>query len=191
MGSLNPAGPVTTPGAMSGAMPGPLSMPPPNPAGAPGAGNAAAAGAQLLHELAPAHAPPPPGFWPPAPGWWLLLVLLLTAAGLLLRWWRDPHRRLRVAALAELKQLEQGSAADPAFASALQNLLRRYALARHGAAVAPLSGERWLAFLGEHGAPALAGEAGEALLRASWGVNAALDRASLLTGARAFLRARR
>ena len=60
----------------------------------------------LLAQLAPAHAPPPAGWWPPAPGWWLLLVVVLGLLAALLAWWRHPSRRLRRAALAELRAID-------------------------------------------------------------------------------------
>ena len=146
----------------------------------------------LLAQLAPAHAPPAPGWWPPAPGWWLLAVLLLAAVAALLLWLRRPARRLRRAALQELKQLEQAGGDDAALARGLEHLLRRYAVARFGREpVARLSGERWIDFVAAHGGSALAGEPGRELLRAAYGGAAGPGRALWLSGARGFLRARR
>lgn len=144
--------------------------------------------ADWLSQLAPAHAPPPPGWWPPAPGWWgaALLLLLLTAA-LAYAWRRRPPPRPRRLALRELLRLE--SVADDAeLARALQDLLRRYAVAAYGrATVAGLDGAAWLAFLVEHGGTELAGEPGQALLRAAYGSPAGADRERWLKGARGFL----
>jgi hypothetical protein len=148
---------------------------------------------ELLKQLAPAHAPPPLGWWPLAPGWWGLPVLLLVVVAALVVWLRlrRPQRRLRLAALRELKQLER-NADDAALAHGLQHLLRRYAVARYGhAPVAQLSGESWIAFLAAHGGVGLAGEPGRALLRAAYGGAAPeQDRAVWLSAGRGFLRGR-
>jgi hypothetical protein len=146
--------------------------------------------ADLLRQLAPAHALPPPGWWPPAPGWWLLLTLVLLGALALGLWLRRPRRRLRRLALRELQQLERAGPDDAALAGSLQNLLRRYAVVRFGAEpVARLSGERWIAFLAENGGTALAGEPGSDLLRAAYGGIGGASRALWLSAARNFLRA--
>lgn len=145
-----------------------------------------------LAQLAPPHAPPPPGWWPPAPGWWgLALLLVLIAAGLTYAY-RRPAARLRRAALRELKALERGQNDDIRLASELEQLMRRYAVAAHGReTVARLSGAAWLAFVAAHGGQALAGEAGQSLLRAAYGSPAGIDRARWFEGARGFLGARR
>jgi len=147
----------------------------------------------LLAQLAPAHAPAAPGLWPPAPGWWGLAVLLLAAMVALVFWLRHPVRRLRLAALRELGQLEQGGADDAALARGLEHLLRRYAVARFGREpVARLSGEPWIDFVAAHGGAALSGEPGRDLLRAAYGGQSrASSRAVWLSGARGFLRGRR
>jgi len=128
-----------------------------------------------LSQLAPAHAPPAPGFWPPAPGWWALALVALALAGW---YWRAPARRLRRRALRELRALraartpapESASFDDAALARALESLLRRYALALFGSPrVARLCGEAWLQFGGRHGGAALAGGAGQSMLRAAFG----------------------
>ncbi|MDE2305433.1 MAG: DUF4381 family protein, partial [Gammaproteobacteria bacterium] len=99
-----------------------------------------------LDGLAPAHAPPPPSWWPPAPGWWVLLALATAAIAAALVWWRHPRLRLRRAALAELRRIRGRDDGDAvAVARALQNLLRRYALAVYGTErVARLHGDAWL-----------------------------------------------
>ncbi len=145
-----------------------------------------------LKQLAPPHAPPPPGWWPPAPGWWLLLMLFAACVVALAYWRKHKPQRLRRVALRELRQLETRRCDDIEFASALQNLLRRYAVAVHGReAVAELSGERWLAFIVAHGGTALSGEAGTSLLHAAYGSRRLNDRAAWLEGARGFLRGKR
>jgi hypothetical protein len=123
-----------------------------------------------LAQLAPERAPAVPPWWPPAPGWWLLAALVLAAIVAAFLWWRWPPRRLRRVALRELQRIRTREADPAATARALQNLLRRYALAVFGAdAVARLSGEEWLRFVAAHGATGLAGPLGEALLAASFG----------------------
>jgi Domain of unknown function (DUF4381) len=120
--------------------------------------------------LAPERAPAAPGWWPPAPGWWLLSVILIALAATAVAWWRNPRRRLRRAALRELRQIRAAVADPTRTAQAIQNLLRRYALARFGReGVADLTGARWLGFLAERGAERLSGPAGETLLSAAYG----------------------
>jgi hypothetical protein len=147
-----------------------------------------------LDQLAPEHAPPPPGWWPPAPGWWLLAFLALALIVAAILFWRQPRRRLRRATLRELNRIrarpEEESAA---VAPAIQNLLRRYALAAFGPErVARLQGAAWLTFLNEHSEDAFAGPRGEALLAASYGAaprgDAAANRAAWLAAAEQFVR---
>jgi hypothetical protein len=110
-----------------------------------------------LAQLQDYHLPDPVGWWPPAPGWWLLTLVgalsLLWATRLLLHRWRRGAARRR--ALRELRDLSQTHAANPdrgALLQRLSQLLRRFALARFPRdQVAGLSGERWLAFLEDHG----------------------------------------
>ena len=144
-----------------------------------------------LTQLATAHAPPPPGWWPLAPGWWGLLILLLVVAAVLVYWQRRPHVRLRRIALRELKNLRTGSIDDTTLAQALEQLLRRYAVARFGRdTVASLSGERWIAFVVEHGGAAWSGDSGTGLLRIAYGSTATADRTAWMTGAEAFIKGR-
>lgn len=145
--------------------------------------------ANLLKQLAPAHAPAPPGWWPPAPGWWVLLLLILLAVAALIVWLRRPRRRMRLLALQELQQLERANIDDAALAGRLQNLLRRYAIVRFGPEpVAQLSGERWIVFLADNGGTALAGETGSDLLRAAYGGAGDTRRAQWLSATRQFLK---
>lgn len=144
-----------------------------------------------LAQLAPPHAPPPPGWWPLAPGWWGMLALLAVAVAMFIYWQRRPATRLRRLALRELKDLQATVGDDNALARELENLLRRYAIARFGRdLVASLSGERWIAFVVEHGGAAWSGGSGAGLLRAAYGGTATADRAAWLAGAHAFIRGR-
>ncbi|MBI1395738.1 MAG: DUF4381 family protein [Betaproteobacteria bacterium] len=141
-----------------------------------------------LAQLAPAHAPPPPGWWPPAPGWWGLLALVVLLVTALAWWLRHPRRRLRRAAIRELRQLERGGVDDAALARGVEYLLRRYAVSRYGReTVAALTGEDWLAFVIAHGGHAWAGDPGRNLLRAAYGARSVADRQSWVRGARGFL----
>jgi hypothetical protein len=142
-----------------------------------------------LAQLAPDRAPPMPGWWPLAPGWWLLALLIVSVVVGLLVWWLRPHRRLRRMALGELKRIAAEGADLMTTASAIENLMRRFALARFGRArVARLSGEEWLAFVVAEGGTALAGATGKSLLAAAYGSPAQADAGLWLSGARAFFR---
>lgn len=144
-----------------------------------------------LTQLAPPHAPPPPGWWPPAPGWWGLLVLLLLGIAALFIWWQRPPRRLRRTALRQLAQLENDHDGDALLAHRLQDLLRRYAVARFGReTVATLTGSAWIDFVVAHGGTDWAGDSGAALLRAAYGGDVSGERARWLAGARGFLKGR-
>lgn len=98
---------------------------------------------------------------------------------------------MRRAALRELRALETG-ADDVRFARGLENLLRRYAIARFGREkVARLSGDAWLDFVVAHGGAAWAGDTGKGLLHLVYGgQQGSLDRKRGLSGARGFLKAR-
>ncbi|MGQ0621204.1 MAG: DUF4381 domain-containing protein [Panacagrimonas sp.] len=143
--------------------------------------------ADLLAQLAAPHALPPPGWWPPAPGWWVLAALLLVLIATMTYRYRRRISRLRRAALAELGQLE-GADDEIVLARGLEQLLRRYALARFDREqVARLSGEAWIAFVVAHGGAAWSGDVGRALLRAAYGGATRADRARWIEGARDFL----
>jgi hypothetical protein len=142
-----------------------------------------------LAQLAPEHAPPPPGWWPPAPGWWILLVLSALIIAYIIFRQLSPTVRLKRAALRQLKSLESAAIDDAVLARELEHLLRRYAVARFGRdMVASLSGEKWIAFIVDHGGNAWAGDSGTNLLRAAYGGTATVDRTVILAGARAFLK---
>lgn len=144
-----------------------------------------------LSQLAPSHAPPPASWWPLAPGWWILLTLLVIVSAALIYWQTRPSVRLRRIALRELKILQNNSDDDAALARELEHLMRRYAVARYGRdTVANLSGERWLAFVVEHGGDTWSGNAGNSLLRLAYGGEAAAQRDAWLSGAQAFIRRR-
>ncbi len=144
-----------------------------------------------LSQLAPAHAPPAPGWWPLAPGWWAAAGVALAAAAGLAWWWRrDPYRLRRRLALRELKRIEAADAEAPALAQAVENLLRRFAIAVFGTdRVARLGGEAWLVFVGSEGGELLAGDAGRSLLAAAFGGRVRDERERWLKGAAAFVRA--
>ncbi|HTX23689.1 MAG TPA: DUF4381 domain-containing protein [Steroidobacteraceae bacterium] len=148
-----------------------------------------------LAQLAPDRAPAAVGWWPPAPGWWalaLILVVLAVALAAAAKWWRDPRRRLRRAALRELKSIRASAVTGSAAARAVENLLRRYAIALYGRKrVARLAGGAWLAFASAAGAPRLAGETGRSLLAAAFGERSQDDPEPWLTAAAEFIRAAR
>ena len=144
-----------------------------------------------IKQLAPPHAPPPPGWWPLAPGWWGLLILIMVVGAAIIYWNRRPDVRLRRTGLRELKKLRTTVTDDIELACELENLMRRYAVARFGRdTVANLSGKRWITFVVDHGASALSGESGENLLRAAYGGVATTNRTAWLTGAEAFIKGR-
>ena len=104
--------------------------------------------AAWLAELAPAHAPAAPGWWPLAPGWWVVSALILISIAAIAYWQTRPSVSLRRIALRDLERLEELASDDQALAIAIENLLRRYALARFGrAAVAGLSDPEQQVFL--------------------------------------------
>jgi len=143
-----------------------------------------------LAQLAPAHAPPAPGWWPPAPGWWALVLLCLLLAAALLWWWREPRRARRRVALRGLLRIRAATDADAAAsARAIENVLRRYALAVFGhARVARLSGEAWLAFACRNGGEQLGGDTGRSLLAAAFGGTVTDRREQWLAAAESFIR---
>jgi hypothetical protein len=152
-----------------------------------------------LSQLAADHAPPAVGWWPLAPGWWALMLLLLLAVAGFLYWYYQPAHRLRRTALRELKHIENthsGDASDNTheLAHELENLMRRYALARFGReAVAGLSGENWLTFIITHSGTTFYDNTGADLLRAAYGGKPAtepLQYKQWLSGARAFIQER-
>lgn len=106
--------------------------------------------ADPLAALRPLHSPPPVGWWPPAPGWWLAAILIATVICLIYRY----RRRMapKHAALKELRLLDKNRDAVDQPVAALNQLLKRYALACWPAEkVAALSGQAWLDFLDAHG----------------------------------------
>lgn len=142
-----------------------------------------------LAQLAPEHAPPPAGWWPLAPGWWILLALSVLIIAYIIFKQLNPTVRLKRAALRQLKILESTVTDNIALARDLEHLLRRYAVARFGRdQVAGLSGQKWIAFIIEHGGNAMAGDTGTNLLRAAYGGTATVDRTGMLAGARAFMK---
>ena len=150
-----------------------------------------------LADLAPEHAPEAPGWWPPAPGWWILAICVLAVLVGAWIWWRNPRLRLRRRALQELSAIRASAAARAAApteaAQAIQNLLRRFALALFERdAVAGLSGPAWLGFLAARGGDAFGGAVGQSLLAAAYGAGgerlSAEAQAGWFTEAEKFLR---
>lgn len=142
-----------------------------------------------LSQLAPDHAPAPPNAWPPAPGWWVVAVLTLIAIALLARWWRDPQRRARRMALQELQHIRASDGDGAAVARAIQNLLRRYALAVFGRQrMARLTGEAWLQFVAAEGGEALSGHVGRSMLSTAFGNHSTDERDQWTAGAEGFIR---
>ncbi len=133
--------------------------------------------ANWLAQLAPERAPPAPGWWPPAPGWWALSAATLLIVAACLLWWRNPRRRLRRKALGELQRIYASETDVALTARAIQNLLRRYALAVFGRdGVARLHGNAWLRFVAVRGGDRMNGAIGQSLLRASFGGTLSEDR---------------
>ncbi len=142
-----------------------------------------------LAQLSPAHAPPSPGWWPVAPGWWVItgsLVLLIAAATI---WWLSPRRRLLRGALLELDSIVAADADAVRTSRAIQNLLRRYAVATFGKRkVGRLSGEAWIRFLNTHNGGRFDPATGDTLLSAAFGRAHSDNRENWIEGAEAFLR---
>lgn len=142
-----------------------------------------------LSQLAPDHAPPPPSWWPPAPGWWVVVALALLLLVVFVRWLRSHNRAMRRSALTELRRIRNSDGDGPAVARAIENLLRRYAVAVFGQArVAKLTGEAWLEFVVAEGGAALAGYPGRSLLVAAFGNHPKDDREQWLTAAETFIK---
>ena len=147
-----------------------------------------------LAQLAPDHAPPRAGWFPPALGWWLAVACALLLAALvasIVKWWLEPHRRLRRAAMRELRRIGASPLQGAEAARAIENLLRRHAVALHGRErVARLTGAGWLEFAGASGAGALAGEAGRSLLATAFGrrPSSGVDRDQWLEAAEQLIR---
>jgi hypothetical protein len=107
-----------------------------------------------------------------------------------LLWWvRNPWRKLRQTALRQLRAIQASDADGAAVARAIENLLRRYALAVFGHdRVAKLTGESWLQFVIAHGGDTLAGAPGRSLLRTAFGNHVDDDRGLWLAAAESFIR---
>lgn len=142
-----------------------------------------------LAQLSPAHAPPPPGWWPLAPGWWiggLLAIALLIWLGL---WLRSPRRRLRQAALRELRIIASTRADVSATARSVESLLRRYALAVYGVeTVGKLTGSTWIEFLSSPQRGRFDTATGRSLLSAAFGTPTEDRRDHWLSAADTFIR---
>ena len=143
-----------------------------------------------LTQLSPDHAPPPPGWWPLAPGWWIVLVLLIAATAGCVVWLRSPRRTLRRAALRELNCIATQKADTATTARAIQNVLRRYAIAAFGVEqTGQLTGDAWLAFVMTRSAGRLDADSGHSLLAAAFGTPERDDRDRWLSAATHFVKA--
>ncbi len=151
--------------------------------------------ADWLQQLAPDRIPAAVSWWPPAPGWWVATLLAIVVGASLAaawKWWRAPHRQYRRAALRELRLIRSSGAAGTAAARAIENLLRRYAVALYGRdRVARLAGGAWLEFASAAGGARLAGETGRSLLAAAFGEHSDADAAPWLAAASEFIRGAR
>jgi hypothetical protein len=145
-----------------------------------------------LAQLAPEHAPPAPGWWPLAPGWWVLLGLVLSIAVLFAcwrKWWRDPHAKVRRVALRELRDIRASDDDGPVVARAIENLMRRYAMAVFGRQrISRLAGLSWIGFVTSEAGASVPGEAGKSLLAAAFGNDPQDQRDQWIATADAFVR---
>lgn len=111
--------------------------------------------ADPLAQLRDIHLPAAVSAWPPAPGWWALGLLLLVAVVALLLYLLQRYRsnRYRRLALKQLATLETQLPQPTNYLQALNQLLKRTALAApKPAQVAGLTGQPWLHFLDQSGA---------------------------------------
>ena len=89
-----------------------------------------------------------PSIWPLAVGWWLVLVglLVLVLCGIL--WYIIWRQRPVVYACRKAKQIEDKTTDDLTYLKQMSALLKRVAIATDGRnKIAPLSDEKWQAFL--------------------------------------------
>ena len=104
----------------------------------------------LLDQLKDIHEPAAIGWWPLAPGWWMLAGLVLTlifAAGWFALRLREKRRRnlYRQEGVRLLKALDLS---EPHAVEQINILLKRIAVVTFGRdTCAPLTGQRWIAFL--------------------------------------------
>lgn len=145
-----------------------------------------------LAQLAPEHAPPAPGWWPLAPGWWVLLAVILLIAAVIVCWriWlRDPHAKVRRAALRELRDIGASDDDGPVVARAIESLMRRYAMAVFGRQrVSRLAGNSWLGFVASEAGAPIPDDAGGSLLAAAFGNSPHDQRQQWIAAADAFVR---
>lgn len=92
-------------------------------------------------------------------------------------------------ALQELQHIRASDGDGAAVARAIQNLLRRYALAVFGRqAIARLTGEAWLQFVAAEGGEALSGHVGRSMLSTAFGNHSTDERDQWTAGAEGFIR---
>ncbi len=136
------------------------------------------------------HMPDALAWWPPAPGWWLLIAVLaaILISMLVLR----HRRRYQAAVLGELDRIRRdldAGASPVSCAQRVSTVLRRYAMtiSADPAAVAGLTGNRWLEYLDARSdRPRFATAGGNALVSAPYAppgcVNAEQARALVQLG---------
>lgn len=136
--------------------------------------------AETLDQLRPLHLPEAIGWWPLAPGWWGLLILVILIIGLWL-WWHHRQALLRTA-LKELDAIQNAELNNADFATRLNQLLRRVALANYPSQeVASLNGDNWLKFLDAHiSKGGFLSANGQNLLLAAYAREAVLEREVLV-----------
>lgn len=104
----------------------------------------------LLGQLKDIHEPSAISWWPPAPGWWLLGALILLAiTGAVLLYLRMRQKRLNNRYRAEgIRLLKHIDPSSPQAVEAINIILKRVAVVTYGRGpCAPLTGQRWIAFL--------------------------------------------
>lgn len=103
-----------------------------------------------LADLRDIHLPPAVEAWPPAIGWWLLALLVIGTVAALAVWaYRNYRRRAwKRQALALVPDPQGRTAADTAYYSELNQLLKRAARVCYPAAgTDEMSGPSWQSFL--------------------------------------------
>jgi hypothetical protein len=98
------------------------------------------------------HLPDPVGWWPPAPGWWILALLALAGvAYAALLYYRGRRHRAALRAIGRIAAALEAGEEPLRCVQALSTVLRRFAMTlasvTSGAAVAGLTGRRWLEYL--------------------------------------------
>ena len=143
-----------------------------------------------LAALRPLHLPPPISWWPPAPGWWLLALVIVGLVAAI--WYSRKRTVLRRTALKELQALELGDNSSSVIITAVNRLLKRYALVCFPhETVASLTGTEWLRFLEKNGGSGrVSHELEQELLEAAYRpeVDSRFDDSALIAFARSWIK---